>query len=70
MTSYRNDKPAIAAGALADEDLDLVIGGCFGVPVTIPGGGIVYVSPTTGLPHLPTGTLPTFPTFPRGPFPV
>lgn len=69
MTSYENGRPAIAVSALSEEDLDSVRGGCIGVPVTLAGGGIVYVSPTTGLPHLPTGTLPTFPTGPRGPFP-
>ena len=68
MTTYENSQ-AIRA-ALADQELDSVSGGCMGIPVSVGHGGIVYVSPTTHLPHLPTGTGPTFPTGPWGPFPA
>ena len=70
MTNYQNGQRAVVVTALADEDLDSVIGGCFGIPVTTKGGGLIYVSPTTGFPHLPGSTLPTFPINPQGPFPV
>lgn len=69
MTNYENRLPAGAIGALAQSDLDAVSGGCFGIPVPVH-GGVVYVSPTTHLPQLPTGTGPTYPTDPWGPFPA
>jgi len=70
MTSYENGKPAMVVTALANEDLDSVIGGCVGVPVIVKGGEVIYVSPTTGWPHFPIGTGPIYPTGPRGPFPL
>ncbi len=64
MTSYQNGQHAINVAALADEDLDAVIGGCVGVPVVIKGGEIIYVSPTTGFPNPNGGHMPYFP-FPK-----
>jgi len=65
MTNYQNNEPAFTA--LANEELESVTGGCYGIPVIGKGGDIVYRSPTTGFPF-PGGTLPTFPV-PTGPTP-
>ncbi|MBR0754155.1 hypothetical protein JQ604_18375 [Bradyrhizobium jicamae] len=70
MTSFENGQPA-ATRALTDGDLDSVNGGCFGVPVETRGGGIIYVSPTTGYPNPNGGPLPYFPINSFGrPFPL
>jgi hypothetical protein len=66
MTSFDKGQQAIALGALTDGELDSVSGGCFGVPVATRGGGIIYVSPTTGYPNPNGGPLPMYP-IPRGP---
>ena len=66
MTSFENGQ-SVATRALTDGDLESVNGGCFGVPVVTRGGGIIYVSPTTGYPNPNGGPLPMYP-IPRGPW--